>query len=62
MTTLREKSFKFGWDGKVFNWFHPADVKNNDKFIDCTNMDDAHFERLVFIKIGSRNDKNKGKC
>lgn len=56
MKTLRDEGFRFGWTGSKWDWVHPSMVE--DSFIDCTEMDDDHFEKLVRI-IGGEKYENR---
>lgn len=43
--TLKDQGFRFVRRGSRFDWVHPAEVHAED--LDCTDMDDAEFERTV---------------
>lgn len=42
---LERDGFRFVYQDGVFSWTHPASI--TAEAIDCTDMDDATFERFV---------------
>ena len=45
--TLQDQGFRFVLQGGVFAWTHPADGHIGPSAIDCTDMSDDEFERVV---------------
>jgi hypothetical protein len=44
-TTLQDLGCRFVCRDGSFTWRHPLELQSGD--VDCTDMDDEHFERFV---------------
>jgi hypothetical protein len=51
---LAAQGFRFLRCNGVFAWAHPLELKSSaPDFLDCTDMDDAEFERVVRATPGA---------